>query len=127
MDLVAPERTGEALAQQGRDRLAGRAANDLAEQEPERLGVVAEPGPWFPLRLGIGDHRAHAVPVAQVRRGRVGRETWNADGVEEHLAQGHSVLPVRLELRPHLDDHTTRHPDRDECEVIRIPRGTNKS
>ena len=105
VDLVGDiERAGETLAQQRRDGVAGRPAKDLAEQEPEGLGVVAQSGPGLPPQLGVGDEGAHGVPVAEIRRGRFGWETRDTSGVKEHVAQRHLVLPAGPELRPHVDD-----------------------
>jgi hypothetical protein len=66
--------------------------------------VVADPGARLPPRLGVGDDRAHLVPVTQILH----REFWwqarHADRLAQRVANGGLFLAVGAELRPQLDD-----------------------
>jgi hypothetical protein len=64
VELVAgAERPRDLLGQHLGDALAGRPAHDLADQEAVCLGLVADPLPRLPPRLGLGERAAHRVPV----------------------------------------------------------------
>src|ERR671911_2258753 len=60
------ERPGHLLPEDLRDGLAGGPAHDLADDVTKRVGVVSGSGARLPPGLGVGDHGAHLVPVAQV-------------------------------------------------------------
>jgi hypothetical protein len=101
MDLVPdPERDGDYLAKPPRQGAARRSPHDLAEQEAEGLGLVAEAAARLPPGLGLGEHRAHVVPVAQLLDRGVVRRGGHARGVQQHVPERDPVLAVGTELGP---------------------------
>jgi hypothetical protein len=101
VDLVAdPERDGDHFAQPPRQAAARRSPHDLAEQEAEGLGVVAEAGARPPPGLRLGEHRAHVVPVAQILDRRLVRRGRHTSGVQQHVLLRHEILAVGAELGP---------------------------
>ena len=88
------------LAQRSCERAPSRAAHQLAEHEPERQRVVADPRARRPPWRLIGDERADPVPVTEILGRNVRPEARHAGGVHEHVAQRHAVLAVVAELEP---------------------------
>src|SRR3989454_3914889 len=98
------KRNRKLLAQHLRDGLAGHAADDLADDIAEGVGVVADLGAGLPPRLRVGDGRAHLVPVAEVFDRRRQRDARHPCGVVEDVANGHTLLAVGAEFWPQLGD-----------------------
>ena len=101
MQLVLDaERSSDLVAQRIRERAAGRAPDDLAEQVAEGQSVVAGRGTRFPPRPLVGEERADAVPITEVD----GRDVWPQTGdprsVDEDVAHRHPVLAMCAELGP---------------------------
>ena len=98
------QRSRQLVLQDPRDRLTGDPANDLADDVAERVGVVADLRPRLPPQLGVGDRRAHLVPVAEVFDSRGQRDPRDARGVVQDVANRNGGLAPCAELGPHLGD-----------------------
>jgi len=66
--------------------------------------MVADLGARLPPRLGVGDDRAHFVPITKILHCDYWWQARHADRLAQRVPHGRAFLAVGAELRPQLDD-----------------------